>query len=105
MVWARIRLGFVGVVDLFRIVPAALQFHQLVVAQMRHQVEQFGILAEEILANIGAVFADVGLELAIHHLAHALFEQPGGIAAQEFVPIAAPDHLNHLPAGAAEGGL
>ena len=72
----------VGVVDLARVVAAAAQLHDLVIAQMRYQVQQLGILSEEILADVGAIFADVGLELAVHHFAHALFQQAGGVAAQ-----------------------
>ena len=60
---------------------------------MRNQVQQLGILAEEILADVGAIPADVGLVLAVHHLTHTLFQQAGGVAAQQLVPIAAPDHF------------
>ena len=88
----RLALGLhrrlVGVVDLARIVAAAPQLADFVVAQVRHQVEQLGILAEEILADVGAVLGDVGLELAIHHFAHALLQQAGGVARQQAVPIA-----------------
>ena len=113
MVWARITVGrpvvstrrLVGVIDLARIVPAAAQLEQLVVAQVRYQIEQLGVLAEEVLADVGAVPGDVGLHLAVHHFAHALLEQAGGVARQQRVPIAAPDHLDHVPAVAAESGF
>jgi hypothetical protein len=96
---------FVGVVDLARIVAAAPQLHQLVVAQVRHQVQQLGVLAEEVFADVGAVLGDVGLVLAVHRFAHALLEQAGGVAGQQRVPIFAPDHLDDVPARAAEGGF
>ena len=101
MVWARINVGrplvstrrLVGVVDLARIVAAALQAQQLVVAQVRHQVQQLGIFAEEILADVGAVLGDVGLEFAVHHFAHALEQQAGGVARQQRVPVRRPRSL------------
>ena len=46
--------ALVGVVDLLRIVAAAAQLHQLFVGQMRHQLQQLGILAEKFLADVGA---------------------------------------------------
>ena len=95
----------IGVVDLARIVAAPLQAHQVVVAEVRDQVQQLGIFAEEILADVGAVLGDVGLEFAIHHFAHALEQQAGGVARQEPVPILAPDDLQDVPAGAAESGF
>ena len=95
----------VGVVDLARIVSAAPQFHQLVVAEVRHQVEQLGVLAEEVFANVGAVLGDVSLVLAVHRFTHALLEQAGRVAGQQRVPIFAPDHLDDVPARAAEGGF
>src|SRR5262249_35237061 len=61
------------------------------------------IFAEEVLANVGSVLRDVCLEFAVYHFAHALLEQAGGVAAEQLIPIATPDHLDHIPAGAAEG--
>ena len=95
----------VGVVYLLWIVAAALQTHELLIAEVRHQVQQFGIFAEEILAEIRAVFGDVGLPLAIHYFDHAFLQQAVGVARQQWIPILAPQHLDHVPAGAAEGGF
>src|ERR1019366_10258786 len=72
----------VGVEDLFGIVTAALQLEDFLVAEVRYQFEQFGVLAEKVLPDVGAVFGDVGLELAIHHFAHAFLQQSGGVARQ-----------------------
>ena len=56
--------------------------NQFLVAGVRDQVQEFRIFSEEVLPDIGAVFGDVGLQLAVHHFAHALLQQAGGIAFQ-----------------------
>ena len=88
----------VGVVDLLGVVAAAAQLEQLLVAQIRHQLQQFGVLAEEILADVGAVPRRVGLVVAVQALVHALHQQAGLVALQQRVPVAPPDHLDHVPA-------
>ena len=97
--------GFVGVIDLARIVAAAAEAQQVVVAQVGDEIEQLRVLAEEVLADVSAVLGDVRLELAVHDFAHALLQQAGLVARQQVVPILAPDHLEDVPAGAAEGRL
>ena len=92
----------VGVVDLRRIVPAEPQPLQLVVRQVLDHVEQPRIGAEEVLAEVGAGLDGVLLVLAVHDFAHALGEQAVVVLGQERIPVAAPDHLDHVPAGAAE---
>src|SRR2546422_5937380 len=42
------------------------------------------------------------LILAVDDFAHALHEQTVPILGQQRIPLAAPEHLNHVPAGAAE---
>ena len=42
------------------------------------------------------------LILAVHALFHALEQQAAGVACEQLIPIAAPKHLDHVPAGAAE---
>src|SRR5207248_571616 len=66
---------------------------------------QLRILAEEVLADVGASGDRVFLKLAVHDLAHALNEQAAFVGGQERVPVAAPDHLDGVPAGAAESRL
>src|SRR6185437_7842882 len=96
---------FVGRVHLHRIVSAAFELGQLIVGEILDQFEQFGILAEEVFADISTALDRVLLELAIDDLAHALHEQAGLIAFQQRIPIAAPDDLDAIPARAAEGGF
>ena len=45
------------------------------------------------------------LVLAVHQLAHAAGDEPLRVAGQQRVPVGAPDHLDHVPLGAAEDGL
>ena len=97
--------GAIGVVDLHRIVAADAQLLQLVVGQVPHHLEQPRIGAPEVLAQVRAVFDDVALVLAVDDLAHPLDEQALGVAREQLVPLGAPQHLDDVPAGAAEHGL
>ena len=94
--------GLVGVVDLDRIVPAERHLLQLVVGEVLDHVEQPRIGAPEVLANVGARLDGVLLILAVDDLAHALDEQAVAILREQRIPLAAPEHLDHVPAGAAE---
>src|SRR5262249_11330539 len=65
----------VGVVYLPGVVPAAIQFRDLVVAQVGYEFEQLRIFPKEVLPDIGAVLGDVGLPFAVDHFRHALLQQ------------------------------
>ncbi len=95
----------VSVVDLLRIVTAETQRGELGVAEVRNQVQQFGILAEKFLADVGPALDLERLPFAVQSFFHALEQQAGGVALEEIVPIRAPDHLDDIPSGAAEGGF
>ena len=95
--------GLVGVVDLDRIVAAERHLLQLIVRQVLDHVEQPRIDAPEVLADVGARFDGVLLILAVDDLAHPLDQQAVAILGQQRIPLAAPDHLDDVPAGAAEG--
>ena len=72
----RLALAFdgrlVGRVDLLRIVPAAAHLLQLLVGVVLHHLEQLGILAEEVLADVVAARDDVLLILAVDDFHHPL---------------------------------
>src|SRR5205809_2608453 len=72
---------------------------------MLDELEQLGILAEEMLADVGAALDAVALIFAVDDLGHALDEQAGLVLGEERVPVAAPDDFDDVPAGAAEGGF
>ncbi len=97
-----IQRALVGVVDLQRIVTAAPQRAHFFVRQVLHQLQQFGIFAEKLLAGVGAAFGFEILIFAVDGLVHPLDEQAGGVAGEKVVPTAAPHHLDHVPSGAAE---
>ena len=97
--------ALVGVVNLLRIVAAARQAMQLVVAHVGDHLQQLGIFAEELAANILAALGLVALVLAVDDFFHALQQNAVLVAGEELVPIGAPDQLDHVPAGAAESGF
>src|SRR5262249_37607735 len=57
------------------------------------------------LADVRAGFGLVALVLAVDRFIHTFDEQAIVILGEERVPVAAPDDLNHVPAGAVEGGI
>ena len=74
----RLALAFdgrlVGGVDLFGIVAAAAHLLQLLVGVVLHHLEQLGILAEEVLADVIAAGDDVLLILAVDDFHHPLLQ-------------------------------
>ncbi|EBA08345.1 hypothetical protein SSE37_16073 [Sagittula stellata E-37] len=94
-----------GVVDLLRIVTAAAQRPDLIVGPVLHQFGGLRILAEEMLADVGAVLRLEGLVVAVDGLVHQLAQLAGGVLFEQFVPATAPEQLDHVPAGTAEVAL
>ena len=86
-------------------VAAAAELLQLLVGKAADHLQQLRILAEEVLADIRAGADDVLLVFAIHRLTHAADQDAVLVGGQQRVPVAAPNDLDHVPAGAAEDGL
>ena len=63
---------------------------------------QFGVGAEEVVADVAAVGDRVLLVLTIDDFVHALGQAAVGVLFQERVPVVAPDHLDDVPASAAK---
>ena len=95
----------VGRVNLVGIVAAAVEVHDLFVGQVFDQFQRLGVLAEEVLAGVRAAVEFVVLQLAVADLIHALLQHARLVALQQRIPLATPDHLDHIPAGAAEHPL
>ena len=94
--------GVVGGIDLLRVVAAAAEGPDLLVAPVRDHRLRLGVAPEEVLADVGAVVRLEGLVLAVDALLHQLVEDPVLVGLEQRIPARAPDHLDHVPAGAAE---
>ena len=69
---------------------AAQKLVNLLVRQMIHELQQLGIFAEEMFARVAAGLDGIFLIIAIDRFFHALEQQAGFVALEEFVPIANP---------------
>jgi len=94
--------GSVSGIDLVRIVPAAVQAPDVVVAHARDHCAKFGILAEEMLTHERAVDRLVSLVLAVDRFFHALAQQALGVFREQRIPARTPDHFDDVPAGTTE---
>ena len=94
-----------GRVDLLRIMPAAAKRPDLGVGPVLDQLGGFRVLAEEMLADVGAVARLEGLVVAVDGLVHQLPQLARVVLLEQLVPARAPDQLDDVPAGAAEGAL
>jgi hypothetical protein len=92
----------IGGVDLDRVVAAPVQGPDLLIRHVRDQRRELRVAAEEVLAHVGAVARLVGLVVAVDRLLHALDQQLSLRRGEQRIPARAPDHLDHVPAGAEE---
>ena len=102
---AELRGCLVGREHLVVVVAAAAQVQDVVVGQVLDEPPQARIRTEEVVAHVGARGHRVLLELAVDGRVHLLDEHAVHVAGEQVVPLAAPDHLDHVPAGAAEQAL
>ena len=72
---------------------------------MPDHVQQAWIGPEELLPKIVARFRRIFLPLAVNRLAHPIHEHAVDVAREQIVPLASPNHLDHIPARPAEDGL
>ena len=80
----------IGIPHLHRIVAATLQTPDLVVAHVGDHLEQFRILAEEMLARVRTALLLEVLVLAVDALFHELAQRAVSIARQQWIPTATP---------------
>ncbi len=95
----------VGGMHLRRVVSAERELLQLLVRQMTDDVRELRIPAPEMLAEVGAGLDRVLLIFAVDDLAHPLDEQAVLVPVEQRIPLAAPEHLDDVPSGAAERRL
>ena len=81
---------------------AARQLAELVVGQVLDHLAQARVGAEEVLADVRAGLDGVLLELAVGVVFILLTSTPSTSRGEQLVPVAAPDDLDDVPAGAAE---
>ena len=95
----------VGRVELGVVMTTAGQVAQFVVVEVRHHLTEARIGSEEVLADVVAALHGVPLELTVDGGVHLVEEHAVFVLGEEFVPLRAPDDLDHVPARASEHGL
>src|SRR5690606_28670640 len=95
----------VGGVDLVRVMAAAVQAPDVLVAEVGDQLAGLRVLAEEMLARVGAAEGLAVLVLAVDGFHHQLAQHALVVARQQRIPVAAPDQLDDVPAGAPEAAF
>jgi hypothetical protein len=96
---------FICSVDFDGIVSSQPHARELFVGKMLDHLEQAGIGSEEVLPEVSAALDEIFLILTVADLAHAPDQQTVAIAADQGIPVAAPDDLDDVPASATENGL
>ena len=91
-----------GGVDFLCVVTTTAQVPDVVIAHLGNHLQRAGVFAEEMLANVGAVVGLHGLVVAVQRVHHDFAQGAVFVARQKWVPVAAPDQLEHVPAGTPE---
>ncbi len=94
--------GGIRCVDLSRVMATGLQRPDLFVRHARDEVGESRVFAEEMLANVRSIARPHRLVFAVEAGGHALLQLAVRVATQQFVPFAAPDQLDHVPARTAK---
>ena len=97
--------GLVRGVHLAVVVAAATELGQVVVGQVLDELAQARVRTEEVLPDVRAAGHAELLELAVERVVHLLDEHAVDVAGEQLVPLAGPDDLDDVPAGAAEDRL
>ena len=92
-------------VDLAVVVAAPRQAAQIGVRHAFDHFAQSRIVAEEMVADVLRGFDGVGLQLTVGGGVEFVDERAVDVLGEQAIPVAAPDHLDDVPAGAAEVGL
>src|SRR5690554_2297582 len=92
----------VGRVNLVRVVATTVQLLDIFVRKVFRQLGQLRMFAEELLAGIGRALERQVLQFAIAQLVHGPLHHAVFVFLEQRIPHAAPDHLDHIPAGTTE---
>ena len=95
----------VGGVQLAVVVAAARQVDEVLVAEVGDHLAQARIGTEEVVADVVAGLGAVALELAVDGGVELVQQHAVLVGGEQLVPLRAEDHLDHVPAGAAEHRL
>ena len=95
----------VGRVDLVGVMTAAIEVHDVLIAQILNQLEGLRIFAEEMFAGIGTPIEFAVLKLPITDIVHDFLQQPALIALDQGIPFASPHYFDDVPAGSSEHAL
>ena len=88
-----------------RVMPPAVEVHDVVVAQVFDQFQRLGVLAKKVLARIRATVELTVLQLTVAHLVHDFLQVTTLIALNERVPLAPPNDFDDMPTRTAEYSL
>jgi hypothetical protein len=91
-----------GRVNLAIVVATTLQAPEFVIRVVFDELARALVTTEEVLAHVCAVFCFVRLVVAIRSDVHQIDKRTIDIASEKFIPFAAPDDLDHVPACSAE---
>ena len=92
----------VGRVHLLVVVAAALERPDLVVGHVCDEVLRARIAAEEVVADVGAVLGLERLVVTVDGGVHQVQQRAFLVGGEQRIPVATPDDLDDVPAGAAE---
>ncbi|MDH6591920.1 hypothetical protein M2165_001809 [Variovorax sp. TBS-050B] len=92
----------IGGMDLHKVVAAALEAVDLLVGHAFGEACELGVLAEEVVAVEAPVLGREGLHLAVHRVGEHACQRAAHVLCEQAVPVAAPDQLDDVPAGAGE---
>ena len=97
--------GCIGGMDLHQVVAAALEPIDLLIGHALRELSQGLALSEEVLAVVLAVARREGLHFAVDRVGEGVCQRTGEVACKKAVPVAAPDQLDHIPAGSGKQAL
>ena len=97
--------AMVGGINLDGVLSTPLDLFHLGIGERVHHLLEFGISIDPVLPLPFPRQYGIALVITVHTFFHASSQGAVHVLGQQLVPAAAPDHLDHIPAGADEGGF